>query len=471
MHFLISTRVGCCALLVAFFSAAWPVTSLAVDPAVCSQLGGNRLCIDLPMTPYRYAAGDSEGNGTFPEPSEAAAVEVYRSAYCDPGGGISPTGDWRTSSNPYVARGGLRLPEYYGHQEKASIKLYAAATSCQIHPRNPIEVVRFREPHRECPAAFQLTDHPNFDAVTPAPGEPVYCAADCQNNHVTLTVPFSVEPDATTTINGQVTDCESRGVASVQVTISLSVVARSGFHEHDLSRPRGMLSLTGVNPVQNLNVTADGSGSFSFVFHAPAAAGTHSIQASCIGSFCSSHLANKSIDVKIEGLERIPSSNFYTTFDRQGNEIGVTGRHPDNHHLTSDAVVALERLAFYYHALAVDGMDEFTPIYVNDASLPWGGVFDIASSKNWKPPHAEHRRGTVVDVRANEAEGAIESSDFSHINEAQELADMGSDAASHCGKDSRQGATSQPRRPLCIRYDGTVDPNRHFHIRLLGRGE
>ena len=35
-------------------------------------------------------------------------------------------------------------------------------------------------------------------------------------------------------------------------------------------------------------------------------------------------------------------------------------------------------------------------LYVNDMSLPWGGVLDFTD--NWTKPHAAHRFGTDVDI-------------------------------------------------------------------------
>ena len=33
---------------------------------------------------------------------------------------------------------------------------------------------------------------------------------------------------------------------------------------------------------------------------------------------------------------------------------------------------------------------------LNDASLIWGGVFDISNA--WKPPHRSHNKGTSIDI-------------------------------------------------------------------------
>ena len=47
---------------------------------------------------------------------------------------------------------------------------------------------------------------------------------------------------------------------------------------------------------------------------------------------------------------------------------------------------------------------------LNDASLQWGGKFDIPGTWETNPNvHAEHRIGDNIDVRANAAPGAVPS--------------------------------------------------------------
>jgi hypothetical protein len=45
---------------------------------------------------------------------------------------------------------------------------------------------------------------------------------------------------------------------------------------------------------------------------------------------------------------------------------------------------------------------------LNDASLKWGGKFDIAGTWQTNPnAHNEHRIGDSIDIRANFAQGAV----------------------------------------------------------------
>lgn len=69
--------------------------------------------------------------------------------------------------------------------------------------------------------------------------------------------------------------------------------------------------------------------------------------------------------------------------------------HPANHYLNGDALGKLMNLARLYKQVYFP----FDPVLrLNDASLERGGLFDLGAL--WAPPHHEHRRGVVIDVRA-----------------------------------------------------------------------
>jgi hypothetical protein len=181
-----------------------------------------------------------------------------------------------------------------------------------------------------------------------------------------------------------------------------------------------------------------------FNFNPAEASGTHTISATCDGC---SNTETKPVDVKVDGLETIPSSSFYTF-------IGETDKHSDNHYLTPEAASILWRIAVSYQMeqrfkLLNPATQKFTvtpPIlHVNDASLKWGGKFDL--SGGWTGPHVEHRRGTVVDVRANNQSTAIPVENFKEFGLLAR----------------RYGASTLLESPSI--------GNRHFHLRLLNREE
>lgn len=150
----------------------------------------------------------------------------------------------------------------------------------------------------------------------------------------------------------------------------------------------------------------------------------------------------------VDGLNPILGSVYYAlTEDGSSKVIGSTSEHSSNHYVSSDGQLQLWKLAMeFYNDQVRNGVTNPIVLHLNDASLKWGGKFDIHGT--WEGQHDEHRRGTVVDVRANSTSGAIPPSLF------EKYIDM----ATQLGIDPH------------LEYKG--DPIRqHFHTRLLNREE
>ena len=252
----------------------------------------------------------------------------------------------------------------------------------------------------------------------------------------------------------------------VSVHVSLKVDPKTGGHDHgDSTRPRGGIAEkeTCASDSECWSNTTDGSGQVVFNFNAPEASGTHTISATCDGC---SNTATKPVDVKVDGLEPIPTLPFYALNEANGDVIGArTGWHADNHNLTPTAAQKLLKIAVTYRfnpkfmvvADSNTGRKDLPPVlHINDASLPLGGVYDICARPDacpdlgvvdWKEPHAEHRRGTVVDVRANGGIGSVPV--------------------------LKKTAFIRLLRNSKVPYlhESQGSSNEHFHLRLLGQPE
>lgn len=249
-----------------------------------------------------------------------------------------------------------------------------------------------------------------------------------------------VAPSGQATVTATVKDAQGHGKSGVAVSIKVDVEAGSGGHDHDAGRHvspyKGTLSAVSRTTV------ADGTTSFTFT--APEVSGTHTFTAKCDSPACTNNPVTAKIDVKVDGLAPITPSGLYALYEPDGSVVGATkGRHPSNHYLTTTAANKLIVIAINYH----HRNPQAPVLHINDASLMWGGVFDIDAEADWNTPHKEHRRGTVVDIRANSTIGAIPPANFdAFIQLAQ---DRGVDARVH-----NSGKTNQ-----------------HFHVRLLDRSE
>jgi hypothetical protein len=163
--------------------------------------------------------------------------------------------------------------------------------------------------------------------------------------------------------------------------------------------------------------------------------------------------------VQVDGLEPMPSSNFYVFVG------AVAGLHTDNHYLAPKAMAVADKLAILYHAK----FPVAPLLHYNDPSLHFGGVLDICTGQetipgcssqcqlqpngisytcSWSAPHKEHRRGSVVDVRANnDVQTAIPAANFQDFKKIARS--LGADPGN---------APHSPNSPT----------NRHWHVRLLG---
>jgi hypothetical protein len=89
--------------------------------------------------------------------------------------------------------------------------------------------------------------------------------------------------------------------------------------------------------------------------------------------------------IKVDGFSEIGSSDLYRL-------TGQTDAHPDNHFVAA---------GIDYIGLATDFFDAFSAtLGINDASLPFGGLFDIGppGGSFWNKPHNLHREGRSLDI-------------------------------------------------------------------------
>lgn len=266
----------------------------------------------------------------------------------------------------------------------------------------------------------------------------------------------TVEPGASVHLVARVYDHHSNAVPNIDVKLETKVEDTSGGHAHLPGRPKGDLeTATGSGADKTVLSGTTGSNGFAFIFKAPIVAGDHKIVASCVGRTCKQEGAN-TVWVGVKGLERIPAVPpllpyaTYELLEQGGKPVGATDEHPSNHYLTPEAITKLWNLGFRYSMIEFPNNPK---LHINDASLERGGVFDLNGT--WKPKHHEHRRGTVVDIRANLRLGAIPEKDFSTFESIASILMI--DAHLERQFDAETGQE--------------IVANRHYHVRLMERKE
>ncbi len=230
--------------------------------------------------------------------------------------------------------------------------------------------------------------------------------------------------------------------SDVLVNMKVDVEAGSGGHNHDDGRH--IPPYTGT--LDRATGTTSSEGKVGFTFKAPEISGTHNITVACVNLACSNNPQTIRIDVKVDGLTTLTASPDFVLIG------AVENRHTDNHWLTAQAKTNLQKIVNKYNAAYPDG----PLLHLNDASLIWGGKFDI--SGKWTGDHKGHRRGEEIDIRANQLDTAIPESRFKDF---QRFANQsGATADLHCNPPYSLAI------PGCVLDNG---PNRHFHVYLSGK--
>jgi hypothetical protein len=186
--------------------------------------------------------------------------------------------------------------------------------------------------------------------------------------------------------------------AGVAVTFKVDVVPMTGGHgHHDANRPKGSVPVSGVT---------DANGEIKLTFKASEMGGSHNITATC--DSCSNKTVDKKVDVRVPDLIPIspnPPQNAngsykyaFTAVDP--GHVGTSGgRQRGEYYLTKEAIDNLQDLIELF---AEDG---WGIVGLNDASLNWGGLYDLKN--NWNKPHSEHREGEEIDISFKRAGNVV----------------------------------------------------------------
>ncbi|MCX7641831.1 MAG: hypothetical protein N2Z20_04270 [Elusimicrobiales bacterium] len=91
------------------------------------------------------------------------------------------------------------------------------------------------------------------------------------------------------------------------------------------------------------------------------------------------------IDIKVKGLVELSTGTGYSL-------VGKTDIHPSNHWVIPDFKKELEEIGKLWNQTC----PKSDVLYYNDASLIWGGIFDI--NGKWTTPHDGHDVGVHIDI-------------------------------------------------------------------------
>ena len=188
--------------------------------------------------------------------------------------------------------------------------------------------------------------------------------------------------------------------AGISVSFEPDVQPRSGGHDHDdVRRPKGTLNIA--------QGTTDANGEVKVTFTAPELAGIHTVKAIC--STCSSTEVVKEIQVKVPDLIAISPETprnadgtfVYALTSVDPIHAGNGRYHRNQYYLTQQALINLTQLISEFANAG------WGTVALNDASLYWGGAYDITG--NWGAPHSGHRDGREIDISFTRAQNPVAS--------------------------------------------------------------
>ena len=167
---------------------------------------------------------------------------------------------------------------------------------------------------------------------------------------------------------------------------------------------------TGTRPLGKLataTVRTGSDGGFSTTYNASHISGTVGIDATAVARSTGVELG-----IRVQRLVEIPAGQ------NNGRIINDTA-HPVNLAVTSAALTSLVNIANQYKQefYGNNPIPDNDQIHYNDASLPFGGKFDLSDCWSNGGSHGEHRVGKNVDVRCCANPGDIPQDRWVRLNQ------------------------------------------------------
>jgi len=185
--------------------------------------------------------------------------------------------------------------------------------------------------------------------------------------------------------------------ANVVLSVERASVGFGG-HDHDAV----FTTTTSTRPLGTMGLVKDnGNGSYSATYTAPNIAAEDVIVAKVSKGTQSKQAKSGVITAQVSGLVKLNVVKPHSLIGGTAKHHGPPKNTPDNNHFaTTTTNVKITNLLTLYNQNYGAGL------YVNDMSLPKGGLFDVGVTR-WSSPHLSHRRGIDMDIHTMDVKGVL----------------------------------------------------------------
>jgi len=203
----------------------------------------------------------------------------------------------------------------------------------------------------------------------------------------------------TTIATVTVQDANNAPVIGANVILSVERASVGfGGHDHDVA----FTTTTSTRPLGTVGkVTDNGDGTYTATYTAPKIAAEDIIVAKVSKGTQSKQAKSGVVTAQVSGLVKFSTTAPHSLIGGTAKHHGPPKNTPDNNHFATTTTNAkITKLLTLYNKKHASGL------YVNDMSLPKGGLFDVGATR-WSSPHLSHRRGIDMDMHTMDVKGKI----------------------------------------------------------------
>ncbi|HVX89529.1 MAG TPA: hypothetical protein VG940_11410, partial [Gemmatimonadales bacterium] len=202
--------------------------------------------------------------------------------------------------------------------------------------------------------------------------------------------------------------------AGAQIQLTMTPLEESGGHIHTqgLARPTGSFyrssaasQRTGPGSDRGtITLTTDSSGKVKVLYRTSGLAGVEIIEVKTVDAQHPAKPDTVRLTLRVPGLVEMDSMHQDRYVFKPQDPSKPAQQHGNNNRWVlpafRDSVLEVFDGFWLNSGMVVDD-SSYDHLYITDAGLPWGGLFDYHGDSEWSSPHQTHRIGNDLDLRSS----------------------------------------------------------------------